>query len=223
MVHMPAEGGRANLSPGPLSPQALYRGLYVRIASKLDVDPSYVSRVARGERQSKAIERALQNEIDQINKKLGRGHVSDASTNKAAGKRLHFLVKHNRDRIQKEWLRQCEADHNLKKIKLSKQRRLSPVRHLIDEAYRVMQLSLRKMSSNSMKAATEHGSTRREQGYSPTELLEEYNLVRRCIFELAKDCNGQLDTHFLVHDLGQIGEALDLQMQSALKAFTEQA
>jgi hypothetical protein len=206
-----------------LSPQALYRGLYVRIASKLDVDPSYVSRVARGERQSKAIERALQNEIDQINKKLGRGHVSHASTNKAAGKRLHLLVKHNRARIQKEWLRQCEADHNLKKIKLSKQRRLSPVRPLIDEAYRVMQLSLRKMSSNTMKSATEHGSTRREQGYSPTELLEEYNLVRRCIFELAKDYNGQLDTHFLVHDLGQIGEALDLQMQSALKAFTEQA
>jgi hypothetical protein len=223
MVDMPADGGRANLNPEPLSPQALYRGLYVRIASKLHVDPSYVSRVARGERQSKAIERALQSEIDQINKKLGRGHASHALTNRAAGKRLHFLVKHNRDRIQKEWLRQCEADHNLKKIKLSRQRRLSPVRSLIDEAYRVMKLSARKMSSNTMKAATEHGCTRREQGYSPTELLEEYNLVRRCIFELAQDYNGQLDTHFLVHDLGQIGEALDLQMQSALKAYTGQA
>jgi hypothetical protein len=223
MVDMPAEGGRANLNPGSLSPQALYRGLYVRIASKLDVDPSYVSRVARGERQSKAIERALQNEIDQINKKLGRRHSSHRSTNKAAGKRLHLLVKHHRDRIRKEWLRQCEADHNLKKIKLSRQRRLSPVRPLIDEAYRVMKLSVRKMSTTAMKAAEEHGCTRREQGYSPTELLEEYNLVRRCIFELAQDCGGQLDTHFLVHDLGQIGEALDLQMQIALRAFTGEA
>jgi hypothetical protein len=223
MVDMPADGGRASVSPGPLSPQALYRGLYVRIANKLDVDPSYVSRVARGERQSKAIERALQSEIDQINKKLGRGHASHASTDRASGKRLHLLMRHNRERIRKEWLRQCEADHNLKKIKLSRQRRLSPVTPLIDEAYRVMKLSVRKMASDAMKAATEHGCIRREQGYSPTELLEEYNLVRRCIFELAQDCDGQLDTHFLVHDLGQIGEALDLQMQSALKAFTGEA
>jgi hypothetical protein len=223
MVEMPADVGSAVVNPGTLSPQTLYRGLYVRIANKLDVDPSYVSRVARGERQSRTIERALQNEIDQINKKLGRGHSSHASTHKAPGKRLHFVLKHNRNRIRKEWLRQCEADHNLKKIKLSRQRRLSPVRPLIDEAYRVMKLSVGQMASAAMKAAAEHGCTRREQGYSPAELLEEYNLVRRCIFELAQDCNGQLDTHFLVHDLGQIGEALDLQMQSALKAFTGEA
>ena len=220
---MTADGGRANLNPGTFSPQALYRGLYVRIANKLDVDPSYVSRVARGERQSAAVERALQTEIEQISKKLGRDHASHASTNKAAGKRLHLLVKQNRDRIRKEWLRQCEADHNLNKIKLSRKRRLSPLRPLIDEAYRVMKLSVSKMPSSSMKAAAEHGCTRRAQGYSPTELLEEYNLVRRCIFAMAQDSDDKLDTQFLVHDLGQIGEALDLQMQTALKAFTGEA
>jgi transcriptional regulator with XRE-family HTH domain len=44
----------------------LYRGLYSRVARKLGVDRSYVSRVARGERSSPAIEAALQAEIKRI-------------------------------------------------------------------------------------------------------------------------------------------------------------
>ncbi|HUN88713.1 MAG TPA: hypothetical protein VMU28_07960 [Terriglobales bacterium] len=44
----------------------LYRGLYSRVARKLDVDRSYVSRVARGERRSKEIEAALAAELKRI-------------------------------------------------------------------------------------------------------------------------------------------------------------
>lgn len=47
---------------------SLFRGLYRRVARRLDVDPSYVSRVARGERQSEAIEAALEREMRQIMK-----------------------------------------------------------------------------------------------------------------------------------------------------------
>ena len=42
------------------------RGLYGRVARKLRVDPSYVSRVARGERHSKKIENALRRELNRI-------------------------------------------------------------------------------------------------------------------------------------------------------------
>lgn len=41
-------------------------GLYSRIARQLGVDRSYVSRVARGERRSEPIERALTSEFDRI-------------------------------------------------------------------------------------------------------------------------------------------------------------
>jgi len=41
-------------------------GLYSRIARKLKVDRSYVSRVARGERRSRSIERALSTEFDRV-------------------------------------------------------------------------------------------------------------------------------------------------------------
>ena len=41
-------------------------GLYSRIARQLQVDRSYVSRVARGERHSEEVERALTTEFDRI-------------------------------------------------------------------------------------------------------------------------------------------------------------
>jgi len=41
-------------------------GLYSRIARRLGVDRSYVSRVAKGERRSPQIEQALTNEFDRL-------------------------------------------------------------------------------------------------------------------------------------------------------------
>ncbi len=41
----------------------LYRGIYNRVAEKVGCDPSYVSRVARGERTSETVARALEIEI----------------------------------------------------------------------------------------------------------------------------------------------------------------
>jgi hypothetical protein len=42
------------------------RGLYARVAKELGVDPSYVSRVARGERRSEEIEALLESEYLKI-------------------------------------------------------------------------------------------------------------------------------------------------------------
>jgi hypothetical protein len=44
----------------------LHNGLYGRIAKKLGVDPSFVSRVARGEREHPKIRRALLDELRRI-------------------------------------------------------------------------------------------------------------------------------------------------------------
>jgi transcriptional regulator with XRE-family HTH domain len=51
---------------------ALYRGIYSRVADKLGVDPSYVSRVARGERESAQVRAALDSELKQIEKTFAR-------------------------------------------------------------------------------------------------------------------------------------------------------
>jgi len=53
-------------TPTPTNLASLIRGLYGRVARQLRVDPSYVSRVARGERQSQVIEASLERELRRI-------------------------------------------------------------------------------------------------------------------------------------------------------------
>ena len=61
----PRPNGNTNLGSLP----SLCRGLYNRVAQKLGCDPSYVSRVARGDRSSQAVSEALQAEIQKIDAK----------------------------------------------------------------------------------------------------------------------------------------------------------
>ena len=58
----------------PLHFASLFRGFYGRIARQLDIDPSYVSRVARGERQSATIEAALEREMKRIIQLAANNH-----------------------------------------------------------------------------------------------------------------------------------------------------
>jgi hypothetical protein len=60
--------------PAPTNLASLIRGLYGRVARQLKVDPSYVSRVARGERQSDAIEASLERELKRIMTLVGANH-----------------------------------------------------------------------------------------------------------------------------------------------------
>ena len=57
---------------------SLCRGIYNRVAQKVGCDPSYVSRVARGERNSAAVSEALRAEIQQTWAKATEGSVEVA-------------------------------------------------------------------------------------------------------------------------------------------------
>jgi hypothetical protein len=60
--------------PPPTNLASLIRGLYGRVARQLKVDPSYVSRVARGERQSDVIEASLEKELRRIMTLVSTNH-----------------------------------------------------------------------------------------------------------------------------------------------------
>ena len=205
-------------------PQTLYRGLYVRIAKKLGVDPSYVSRVARGERFSDPVESALRQEVHQISRKLGgRLPVPEDKPAHRGYKRLGLLVKRHRNSIRRDWLHHSQTDPGHRRLKLSAQKRTSPVLPLVDEALRSMKFTPKEMAQMNMKAATQHGRLRRAQGYTTTGLVEDYNLIRRCVSVLAEKNLNHLDAHLLLHDLSQLSEVFDIQLQHALRKFLARA
>jgi hypothetical protein len=207
-----------------LLPQTMYRGMYVRIAKKLGVDPSYVSRVARGERFSDPVESALRQEVHQISKKLGgRLPVPEEKPAHRGHKRLGSLVKRHRNSIRRDWLHHSQTDPGHRRLKLSAQKRTSPVLPLVDEALKSMKFTPKEIAHMNMKAAAQHGRLRRAQGYTTTGLVEDYNLIRRCVSALAEKNLNQLEAHLLLHDLTQLSEALDVQLQHALRKFLARA
>src|ERR1700740_781994 len=60
---------------------SLCRGIYNRVAQKVGCDPSYVSRVARGERNSEAVSEALRAEIQLTWAKVRVGVLRSADIN----------------------------------------------------------------------------------------------------------------------------------------------
>src|SRR2546430_8691108 len=173
-------------SAGMLLPQTMYRGLYVRIAKKLGVDPSYVSRVSRGELFTDPVETALRQEVHQITKKLGgRSPVAEDRPVHRGQKRLGSLVKRHRNSIQRDWLHHSQSDPGHRRLKLSAQKRTSPVLPLVDEALRSMKFTPKEMAHMKMKAATQHGGLRRGPGYTTTGVGGDHKPFLRFGFALA--------------------------------------
>ena len=84
--------------PAPTNLASLIRGLYGRVARQLKVDPSYVSRVARGERQSDAIEASLERELKRIMAMVSTNHNHNHNgTGRHAAKRSQ--VKSRKKRV----------------------------------------------------------------------------------------------------------------------------
>ena len=216
------DNSNTNVNLRKQSPQMLYRGLYVRIARKLGVDASYVSRVARGDRRSPEVEGALRQALAEIDQQLGRSSspAENRTEHKAtSAKRLKELVKQNRGLIQKQWLTHSQADPDLSSVEIGAKKRTAPILPVIEESMKAMRLNLKDMAVAPMKAAAQHGRLRQRQGFTPMGLVEEYNLVRRCIFALAQENLRQMDAQVLLQDLTQFGEALDLQTQRALRDY----
>jgi transcriptional regulator with XRE-family HTH domain len=200
----------------------LYRGLYVRLARKLGVDASYVSRVARGDRRSDEVESALRHALAEIDQQLGRNtSTADGGIERkaSAAKRLKELVKQNRTLIRKQWLTHSQADPNLSSVEIGAKKRTAPILRVIEETMKAMKLNLKDMAAAPLKAAAQHGRLRQSQGFTAMGLIEEYNLVRRCVFALAQEHIRQMDAQVLLQDLTQFGEALDLQTQRAIRDY----
>jgi len=181
-----------------------------------------VSRVARGDRRSNEVESALRQALAEIDQQLGRSPSaaeSGVERKPSSAKRLNELVKQNSSRIRKQWLTHSQADPNLSRVEIGAKKRAAPIMPVIEETLKAMKLDLKNMAATPMKAAAQHGRLRQSQGYTPMGLVEEYNLVRRCVFALAQEHLRQMDAHLLLQDLTQFGEALDPQTQRALRDY----
>jgi hypothetical protein len=116
---------------------SVFRGIYKRVAVLLDVDPSYVSRVARGERHAPFVTDALRQEIQRALGKAGLQNGNGHNHNHSYGtpgapldgpspngqtSNASFAVAHSRDNHHAS----LDGHHARTRKKKSKTRTLKP-------------------------------------------------------------------------------------------------
>jgi hypothetical protein len=91
--YKPRAGNDVALRHPPMNLASIIRGLYRRVSRQLHVDPSYVSRVARGERRSKIIQEALRRELIKILVDIKKRRIVPAlkTSRKKAAKKIDFF------------------------------------------------------------------------------------------------------------------------------------
>jgi hypothetical protein len=189
------------------------------------MDASYVSRVARGERYSKKVETALREELNQITNSIqgSRSMPSEDVRTKSKGKRLKNFIQKYSGSLKREFMAQSDGDPGLRSVPITPAKRGEPVPDLLAECVKLMVYTPKQMRTMPTRAATHHGKLRQTSGFKARDVLEEYNLLRRCIFKLAEQHFADMDTHLLFHDISQVSEVLDLQMQNAVNNYLRAA
>jgi transcriptional regulator with XRE-family HTH domain len=86
-------GDKVDSNMNSIPAVSLFRGIYNRVAKRLGVDPSYVSRVARGERKSAVVEKALAEEVRVIRDHLNNHNDNHNNNHAPADKKRKSRIK----------------------------------------------------------------------------------------------------------------------------------
>jgi hypothetical protein len=118
----------------------------------------------------------------------------------------------------KEWLKQVNRVPELARIKLSDANRTGHLPQLFKDVIFRLRLARNVEPSLSMAAST-HGRTRFEQGYSVSMLIEESRIFQVTTFGTLHVHQNKLDQSQVILDVMIIADEADRQLTDAVRSF----
>ena len=134
--------------------------------------------------------------------------------------RLPELISQNRRGIIDSWYEAVQADREISKIYLSREDRVDHLPDVLDELVRPRESSF-PIDPEARNSAAKHGRKRREQGYTPSMLLEETRMLHNAIAECTQDNLLTVDISTLLTDLIKMDDSLHRILRYSLEAFLE--
>lgn len=156
--------------------------------------------------------------ISRIRENLGRTKQISA----VLTQRLPHVISQNRESIVDQWYRAVECDPELKRIQMSRADRVDHLPNVLDELVRP-QISGFGIESATRSSAAQHGKFRREQGYTPSMLLEETRILHRVIANCLQQNLLAVDISMVLPDMLDMGDKLHLVSKYSLQAFLNPA
>jgi len=133
-------------------------------------------------------------------------------------KRLPEIIQQERQAIIEEWYERVEADPELARIRMSREDRIDHLPGVFDEIVRPRAAGT-AIETDTHHAATQHGRTRRQQGYTPSMLLEETRILHRAIANCVQSNLLMVDVSNLLPDLIEVDDRLHQILRYSMEAL----
>jgi hypothetical protein len=122
------------------------------------------------------------------------------------------------------WLARVDAETDIITVQLTAEERCAHLpemfRDLVSRLRNPLPLGTRALMSD---AADDHGSLRREQGYSAAMMVEESRMLQVSIFETLQLHVGTMDARDLMGDVMAIADEVDSQLAQAMTSYLFEA
>ncbi len=125
-------------------------------------------------------------------------------------------------RICEQWLVEVMKDPDIASIPLSESERSDHVPEMVAELIRRLEGSQERLSAAAAEAARKHGRVRYQQGYSIPQILLEARILQHVISAQIHENLFGLDLSTLVPDVLEIGESLQAEMETSVRAYQSQ-
>ena len=134
-------------------------------------------------------------------------------------KRVSQVLLDSKKRIIDSWYQLVMADKQIAAIKISRAARIDHVPVIIEGLAERLEKHPEEPSPTSLKAATQHGGLRFDQGYSIPQIILEERLLQRVMSETLQAHLLVIDISMLIPDMVAIGEALATQLEESIRAY----
>ena len=131
------------------------------------------------------------------------------------------ILETDREKIIQQWITRVEGNKDLMGIPLSSQERTGHLPQLLkDLVGRLRRPQGVDGAHADSRAAHEHGSLRRRQGYSAPLIVEESRMLQVSIFQTLQDNLARVDFSLVLVDVMTIADEVDSQLCQAMQTFT---
>src|SRR6201996_3146368 len=113
-------------------------------------------------------------------------------------------------------------DPDIASIPLSKAERSDHVPEMVSELIRRLEGPAQQLSDTAIEAARKHGKLRYKQGYSIPQMLLEARILQHIISAQIHENFFGVDLSTLVADVLEIGESLQAEMETSVRAYQSQ-
>ena len=164
-------------------------------------------------------------------KPIAFAEISDIIRKKLANPSAHTpmkketvaaILEHDLDATIQNWMSRVEHTEELTSIPMSNQERTGHLPLLLGDLVRRLRLPPEANGPIS-QAAREHGTVRREQGYTVPMVVEESRILQVSIFNTLQNNLESVDFSTVLLDVMTIADEVDSQLKQAMLGFMESA